>query len=487
MDTNFVFSLRSQADELHLAYMQELIKDTLTPKDLYLVQNPQDIKYLHQAYPKLKLCQPLSLLEASVCMLNNAENLEKLEKIIAIWESSKLHNLSMEAETYIYKYLSQKSKENKRYKKAAQHVRNSLLKKHDPVSVNSMCLLYNHPEIIVLKLPYLIENEDYSPYLTEITIDRKDHPNENQKKVCRYLMENGYIKQIIPLIKYLNELTAEEIGFPEEFGLQYCISRMIQERSHIDSNDYKMLVTVLNKMCTESQLKILLTLCNKNLVCSPRNSKIPMLQSLTVYPNTDLILEDLLRIVKNEQKANVNLTVARGLKFMVPFHHNRKLQELSNALLCPLPDKDEEVLEILDFVKTQYDGNISLSTSAPFYQCLKIVSKQLRSRDNIAEIIEFKHWAIQKGELYKNNSSLLHDDVSFIVFYMDSPHSFDWKKGLPLLLNNKELSTSVIKEAIRIISQRHSTERIDFLASQDLKKLMTYYEVLSRCWQDDLK
>lgn len=488
MDTKSVFSLRSQADELHLAYMQELINGTLSPDDLYLVQNPQDIKYLHKTYPKLKLCQPLSLLEASVYLLSNAEDLQNLEKIIATWEKPKLYNLSMDAETYIYAYLSKKSKEDERYRKAALQVRTSILKKNDPVSVHSLSLLSNSPEIVLLKLRYLIENEDYSPYLTEIMRGLNKHPNENQKKVCRYLMENGYIKQIRPVIDYLSELTTEELGFPEEIGLHYCISKMVQEKSHIDSSDYKMLMRSVNKLSTEAQLKILLTLCNRNLVCSHRNY-MPHTSgsSLTLHPDTDLILEDLLRLVKSEQNASINLAIARGLKFMPPLRQNQKFQELSNGLLTSLPEKDEEVLEILDFIKTHYEEDYRLPTSEFFRQCLKQVSEQLRTRDNLVEIVEFKHWAIKKGELYKSNSFLLHDDVAFIVFYTDSPNSLDWKKGLPFLLNNTSLSTSVVKEAIRIISQRHSTESIEFLSPKELEQLSKYHDVISRTWQDDLK
>ena len=413
-------------------------------------------------------------------MLSSPNNLSALENLLEIWKRPELSAVSLEAEIILYLHLNKRGI-NKEYHQAAHRVRQEVLKNHTPITPQTLISLRESPEIAVLKLPYLIAKEDYGKFLNIAPNSLKKSSQQCHRKVCRYLLQNGFAPNLAEVIEYLDSLPKKEIGQAEEIGLLLSIQRAISNNKQISSNEYYSLSkTLTEKMSARTSLEVLLQICQGNLVTHTETFRPNMSGHITTITNPYLsgVLRDITTLAQKLKSAEINVYIAQNLAEVAPTRENYPLQELAKTLLTPMPAKFDDALEILHFIKQQFRENNRL-----FHECLEEIAEAFSGNDAYVELTEFKHWAINLANLRSPRAYDESDNTVFVTFYADSPYSLDWKQSLPMLLNCQTLSPKVRKEAIVQIASRHQNEQPDFLSSKDMEKLAEFKDELAESWR----
>lgn len=476
----FLFN-QENVDKLHLHYTQEIMQGSLQAKDLTFVEDALAISVLHTVHPELRLCKAEPFLSANLYVLSTPSNLPAMEKLLKVWEKSELYSVSLEAEIILYLHLNKRSA-NEEYKQAAHRIRQEILKNHAPLTPQTLIYLKGNPEIAVMKLPYLIVGADYSRFLNIAPETLNKTGQQCYKKICRYLLQNGFATNLSEVIEYLDSQPKKEIGQAEEIGLLLSIQRSISNNKQISTSNYHNQVrnVLLQKLPAPTALEVLLRICHGSLVAhtgtysSNMNGEQIKITSLCLSAP----LRDIMTLTQHLNNAKINLHIAQNLMSLPVQRKNNVLQELAKTLLTPMPSKFDEALEILNFVKQQFSENNRL-----FHECLNVIAHIFSGNDAYAELTEFKHWAITLANLRSPYGYEQADDTVFVTFYADSPYSLDWKQSLPMLLNCQTLKPEVRKEAIVQISSRHAEEVPDFLSSEDIDKLAEFKDELVENWQ----
>lgn len=480
MDTfTFLFS-QTNVDKLHLRYTEEIMQGALKAKDLTFVDSKSTFKTLHKLHPQLKVCQTEPLLAANLYVLSSPNNLSALENLLSIWKRPELSAVSLEAEIILYLHLNKRGI-NKEYHQAAQRVRQEVLKNHTPITPQTLISLRENPEIAVLKLPYLIAQEDYSKFLNLAPTTLTKTGQQCYKKICRYLLQNGFAPNLPEVIEYLDSQPKKELGQAEEIGLLLSIQRSISNNKQISSNEYYALSKILmEKLSARTSLEVLLQICQGNLVTHTETFRPNMSGHTTTITSPYLsgALRDISTLAQKLKSAEINVYIAQNLAEVAPTRDNYTLQELAKTLLTPMPAKFDDALEILHFVKQQFRESNRL-----FHECLEEIAETFSGNDAYVELTEFKHWAINMANLRSPHAYDESEDTVFVSFYADSPYSLDWKHSLPMLLNCKTLSPKVRKEVIILIASHHAEELPDFLSSEDMKKLAEFKDDLVKNWR----
>lgn len=479
MDTISLSWHLKNLDRQHLLYAQAIMREELKAEDLTFVNDERTYAAMQKAHPEQTFCQIEGFLAASIYLLNTPSNLNYLDKILQVFKRQ-LSHLSVEAEILIYTYLKKLYPQSKEHIKAAQGVYREILKNQNPILPDIFYELSQYPEIAVLKLPYLVANQDYSIFLENKPTNLSKSANKCHHRVCTHLIQNGFAKCLPILLEYLNTLPQKEIGLAEETGVFLSISNLIEKEEQIDTSTFNQFRNILlKKISPQASLEILLSICDAKLVTRTETYRPNMSgQATTItYSYLSDIIRNIATLAQKLNSSETNLYIVRRLKTLTPQGENYALQELAKVLLSPMPPKFDDALEILNFMKQQFtEYNHFLR------ECLNVIACAFSVNDVYAELTEFKHWAIKLANLRNPRAYEPTDDIVFVTFYADSPYSLDWKQSLPTLLNCRTLKPEVRKDAIIQIATRHAEEVPDFLSREDTSKLAEFKDDLVESW-----
>lgn len=470
-------------DQLHLDYAKEVMYGKMQAKDFIFSTDKSLIKTLRELKPTMFVGNPLYFLKAFEYLLRDPKNLIYLPKIQRFWENSKLSHSAAYALSSLYKTLCDRSKigydeENRSlFEKASNLILVSLLRNQTVVSPEAFALLCSSPQTAMEKLPLLMGGHDYSSFMAGC-----DSKIATSRYICKYLMEQGLIRNIKVLSAYLEKITPDEIGTSAEIALQHSLSEAIKHEEKLTPEEYCRLSRALQYLPQASALNIWEKIIKHDMV-QGTYYKIETRHGVETEVRTselNMIINDLRLYAEKSQSDKVNISIIRMISPYLSRINSQSMKELlAQSVLSCSPTNVSDAVEILEFVRGQFSTTQKERDNETLRTSLKRVAKHYQSFGSCEEVISFKHWGATTCQLWSREGLQKDDESEFITFFCDK----DWEKTLQILLWDKTLSPETRQQSMTNIIKDHLNEKPSFSLAPYLEKLQQSEIMIPSSWR----
>lgn len=479
---------------LYKTCARDILLGFLGHQNIIFALNDKEINAFLAPQSEKTVVSPILLTNAIVKMAENDElSIDTARAAVEFYKNNRLAHYETDLLTrlfVIYDKLLQQSASKKQpdsLKSICQYLKKELLISSSPVEPEVLFILAKeHPKIARLKLNRLTK-DDYSYNLTYLGA------SDDHQEIAFFLMENGYADSLPLILDYFCRIEGKVLpkfvpSIEEIIVMAFAkwISKPILTAKFSDK-----LESELKKIRPQTAINILTELIKNNASVNDKKDKADTSAGFNCLHNA-WAEHTIAAIISQEKDAALSLTVCRRLKDIKNLESDGTAFSLAAALLEAKQPTIEDELEVLSFAKKVFDSQNRNDRALKL--SLKNIAAACSGYQNIHEIVEYKHWFINKSDLFKKASDngcsfsqtaalIANDGKEFVLFYADSPNSLLYQTTFAKIISSP-LGSKTKKEVLEELASRHRNDTVPTLQKEETEELERLGVNLPASWWD---